>query len=597
LAFVKAPTIDVLRKAYLSGERTPTDEVQRFWAHADEPRWATAWILRREREALQERARDLESHARAEPDFIRTHPLYGVLYAVKDNIDVAGLPTTAACPAFAYTPTRSAAAVDRLEQAGAILVGKTNLDQFATGLVGTRSPYGAVPNAVDPAFISGGSSSGSAVAVARGWVTFALGTDTAGSGRVPAGLNGIVGLKPSRGLVSARGVVPACRSLDCVSVFSASVDDAVAVLEVLRGHDASDPWSRTLELAPDLMRDRFRFGVPQPLELFGDEVGRGAFEATVATLERIGGERVDVDFGPFRETAALLYEGPWIAERLSGIRAFFDAHADAVHEVVRTLIQNGARYDAAQVFEAWTRRETLRSQVEPVWNDIDALVVPTAPTAYRIAEVLAEPFETNRRLGFYHNFVNLLDLAAVAVPGTPRADGLPAGVTVIHRAGSDLMLADLGRRLMSAMSASPSGRVAPFRGDTVDVAVVGAHLSGQPLNRELLSRDARLLRTCRTAPSYHLYLLAGTTPSKPGLVRGESGHAIEVEVWRVPASAYGSFVAGIPSPLGVGRVQLEDGTSASGFLCESWAVRDVQEISSFGGWRAWLARAEGSKLP
>jgi allophanate hydrolase len=567
-------------------KKIPSEEVERFLRDADEPTWSAAFILRIDPAALRARAQELEARARAEPDFVAQRPLYGALYAVKDNIDVAGLPTTAACPAFAYTPSRSAAAVERLEDAGAILVGKTNLDQFATGLVGTRSPYGVVPNAVDPAFIAGGSSSGSAVAVARGWVTFSLGTDTAGSGRVPAGLNGIVGLKPSRGLVSARGVVPACRSLDCVSVFASSVDDATAVFAVLRGHDPEDPWSRHLDLAPDVARTRFRFGVPRPLEFFGDERGRAAFAAALARLEGLGGERVDVDFTPFEETAALLYEGPWIAERLSGIRPFFEAHPGEVHDVVRTLIEKSARYDAAHLFEALTRREHLRASVEPLWSALDALVVPTTPTVYRIAEVLAEPFETNRRLGHYHNFVNLLDLAALAVPCGRRADGLPFGITLIHRAGSDLMLADLGRRLESA-----GAPMSPPRGDTVDVAVVGAHLSGQPLNRELVDRGGRLLRTCRTASEYRLYVLPNSTPAKPGLVRDRAGRgrAIEVEVWRLPTATYGSFVAAIPSPLGIGCLTLEDGTSVQGFLCEAWATEGATEISDLGGWRAWLA--------
>jgi len=586
-------SLRALRESYLSGRASPTQEVERFLAAADEPAWSTAWIHRVPADDLRARARDLEARARADPDSIRWRPLYGALFAVKDNIDVAGMPTTAGCPAFAYTPARSSAAVDRLEAAGAILTGKTNLDQFASGLVGTRSPYGVVPNAVDPSYIAGGSSSGSAVAVARGWVHFSLGTDTAGSGRVPAAFNGIVGLKPSRGLVSARGVVPACRSLDCVSVFARDVDDAVAVLETLRGYDREDPWSRELELAPDRAPAAFRFGVPEPLELFGDEASRLAFGRAVSLLESIGGRPVPVDFGPFRETAALLYEGPWVAERLSAIGPFFAAHAAEMHEVVRTIIGGGARYDAAQLFTDLTRREALRKKVEPLWEDIAALVVPTAPTIYTIEEVLAEPIDTNRRLGYYMNFVNLLDLAALAVPCGTRG-ALPFGVTFIHRAGRDLMLADLGRRLEAAMQGRTASAM-PFRGDTIDIAVVGAHLEGQPLNPQLTDRGGRLVRRGQTARHYRLYVLPRATPPKPGLVRDADGggHAIEVEVWRLPASEFGGFVAAIPSPLGIGRVELEDGEWVSGFLCESWALSGAREISSLGGWRGWLAASRG----
>jgi allophanate hydrolase len=565
---------------------------------ADPGPWASAWIHRVPDDVLRARAALLEDEAERDPSLRGRRALYGVLYAVKDNIDVAGLPTTAACPAFAYTPARSAAVVERLERAGAILVGKTNLDQFATGLVGTRSPYGIVPNAVDPSFIAGGSSSGSGVAVARGWVGFALGTDTAGSGRVPAALNGIVGLKPSRGLVSARGVVPACRSLDCVSVFARSIDDAVDVLDVLRGYDAEDPWSRPLALAPDFAPAAFRFAVPDRLEFFGDDVAEAAFADAVTLLESAGGRPVPVDFAPFLEAASLLYEGPWVAERVAAIRTFFDTQAAAMNEVVRGIIEGARKYDAARVFEGLTRLEALRHAVDPLWSDVDALVVPSVPRVYRIGEVLAEPLLTNRRLGYYTNFVNLLDLAALAVPTASRRDGLPNGITLIHRAGSDLLLAELGRRVEQALAPDPAaaGRHLarePRRGDTVDVAVVGAHLSGQPLNAQLTTRGGRLVRTTRTSPRYRLYVLPGATPSKPGLVRDPHapGASIEVEVWRLPLSGFGGFVAQIPAPLGIGRVELEDGGWVQGFLCESWAVAGAEEISSLGGWRAWLAGA------
>ena len=537
----------------------------------------------------------------ADPRAIERLPLFGIPFAVKDNIDVAGLPTTAACAEFSYVADRSAMAVEKLEAAGAILMGKTNLDQFATGLVGTRSPYGVVPNAFLPEWISGGSSSGSAVAVARGRVSFALGTDTAGSGRVPAGLNNIVGLKPSRGLVSARGVVPACQSLDCVSLFALTVPDAVAVLDVVRGADAGDPYSRPLALWPDTCAAEVRVAVPEPLEFYGDDQARQAFDRALDLLDACGGRRSRFDIAPFLEAAALLYEGPWVAERMAAIRPFFERHAGAMHPVVREIIGGATKYNATDLFLGERHLAELRKATARVWDSTDVLVVPTAPTAYRIAEVLAEPFKTNRRLGHYTNFVNLLDLAALAVPSSLRADGLPIGITLIGPAGSDRMLADLGQRfhqrtalkLGALDEALPPAAALPRGEDGVSVAVVGAHLRGLPLNGELVERGARLERTARTAAKYRLVALPGTTPPKPGLVRDPAaGGAIEVEVWRMPATSFGSFVAKIASPLGIGSIELDNGDRVQGFLCESWATVGATDITRFGGWRAYL-KAEG----
>lgn len=487
--------------------------------------------------------------------------------------------------------------VEKLEAAGAILVGKTNLDQFATGLVGTRSPYGAVPNAFRPEYISGGSSSGSAVTVARGAVSFSLGTDTAGSGRVPAGLNNIVGLKPSRGLVSARGVVPACQSLDCVSVFTLTVPDAVAVLEAARGYDPEDPWSRELQLSAPRLPERFTFALPEQLEFHGDAHAMHAFNEAVDRLEGLGGKAVRIDFSLYLEAAALLYEGPWVAERLAAIRPFFEKHPDQVHPVVRKIIEGGAKHSAADLFAGLTRIEALKKAAAQLWKRADVMVVPTAPTAYTIEEVLAEPFLNNRRLGHYTNFVNLLDLAACAVPSSMRPDGLPSGITLIAPAGSDLALADLAQRFhqltglkLGALDETiQSPESIAFADDSVRVAVVGAHLSGLPLNHQLTERHGRLEKAARTSTRYRLYALPGTTPPKPGMVRDPGhGSAIEVEVWRLPVREYGSFVAGIPSPLGIGQVELENGEWVQGFVCEGWAVQGAEEISQFGGWRAYL---------
>jgi allophanate hydrolase len=591
-------TIASLLADYRGGKRTPSGVIQELLARGDDGRYACAWIHRVDEATLARRAKELESRARADPNVLERLLLYGIPYAVKDNIDVAGLPTTAACPAFSYVPQRSATVVDKLEAAGAILVGKTNLDQFATGLVGTRSPFGAVPNTFRPEYISGGSSSGSAVVVARGLVSFALGTDTAGSGRVPAGLNNVVGLKPTRGLVSARGVVPACQSLDCVSVFALTTPDAVAVLDTARGYDQTDPYSRVLNLWPASRGAQFRFALPTPLEFYGDERAKRAFDAAAHMLQALGGQPSKADFTLFLDAASLLYEGPWVAERMAAIRPFFERHADQIHPVVRDIIAGAGKYSATDLFQGITHLHTLQKAAARLWEYADVLVVPTAPTAYTIEAVLAEPFQTNRQLGHYTNFVNLLDLAAIAVPASIRPDGLPFGITLIGPAGSDLMLADLAQRFHQRTGLKlgatdedlPPPALIGAAEDGIKVAVVGAHLSGLPLNHELAQRGARLVRAARTAARYRLYALPGTTPPKPGMVRESSGggHAIELEVWRMPSTAFGSFVAGIPSPLTIGRIELEDGEWVQGFLCEAWAVAGAEDISRFGGWRAFL---------
>jgi len=589
-------TIASLLAGYRQAKRLPSEVVETLHA-AQHKSHASAWICRVGHDALLARARQLEQMARADARVLSL-PLYGIPFAVKDNIDVAGLPTTAACPSFSRVPVRSARAVEKLEAAGAIMVGKTNLDQFATGLNGTRSPYGAVPNAFRPEYIAGGSSSGSAVAVALGEVSFSLGTDTAGSGRVPAGLNNLIGLKPSRGLISARGVVPACQSLDCVSVFALSVPDAVTVLDSARGFDAEDPWSRELALSAPLP-ERFTFALPEQLEFHGDAHALHAFNEAVDRVEGLGGKRVTIDFAPYLEAAALLYEGPWVAERLAAIRPFFEQHADEVHPVVRKIIEGADKYSAADLFAGLTRLEALKKATAPLWNRADVMLVPTAPTAYTIAELLAEPFLNNRRLGHYTNFVNLLDMAAIAVPAAMRPDGLPSGITLIAPAGSDLMLAELAQRFhqitglkLGALDETlPPPQPISIAADSARVAVVGAHLSGLPLNHQLTQRGGRLEKAARTSANYRLYALPGTTPPKPGMVRDPGhGSAIEVEVWRLPLREYGSFVAGIPSPLGIGQIELDNGEWVQAFVCESWALQGAEEISQLGGWRAYLAQ-------
>lgn len=588
-----------LRTGFSAGILTPTALVEEIWRRLEAHGDPTVWIHRLTRDQLLAHAKRVEVRGLA------AQPLYGVPFAIKDNIDLAGVPTTAGCPEFAYTPPESAFVVQRLLDAGAIPIGKTNLDQFATGLVGVRSPYGTPRNPFHPEMIPGGSSSGSAVAVAAGLVSFALGTDTAGSGRVPAAFNNIVGLKPTKGALSTRGVVPACRSLDCVSVFAFTVEDASAVAALASGHDAGDPFSQSSPaaglFAPAAAPTRFRFGVPaaSQLEWFGDELSPECFARAVQALEALGGTKIEIDFTPFRDAARLLYEGPWVAERWSAVRAFHAKHAEAIFPITRKIIEGGAKPLAVDAFEAGYKLATLRQAADATWTKIDTMVLPTAATIYTRAQVEADPITLNSRLGTYTNFANLLDTAALAVPTGFRSDGLPFGVTLFGPAWSDARLAAIGGVLhratstktgATAMTIPAVSDIAVANTGEISLAVVGAHLTGQPLNGQLTLLGARLLRTTRTTDAYRLYALAGTVPPKPGLVRGEpgTGAAIEVEVWTLTAAAFGTFVAAIPPPLGIGTLQLADGSSVKGFICEPAALAGAMDITSFGGWRAFL---------
>lgn len=584
-----------LRAAYRSG-LAPADVVRevcrRMQTAGDNP----IWITRAADETLRARAAELSA---LDPERL---PLYGIPFAIKDNIDAAGLPTTAGCPEFAYVPKLSATVVGRLLAAGAILIGKNNLDQFATGLVGTRSPYGEVRNALHSGYISGGSSSGSAVAVALGLVSFSLGTDTAGSGRVPAAFNNIVGLKPTLGRVPTRGVVPACRSLDCVSIFAGSAADARSVLDIAEGADALDPWSRKVADLP--APAGLRMGVPRQadLEWFGDGESPALFARALERLERLGATLVPIDYTPFREAALLLYGGPWVAERYAGIREFFESRPQALLAVTREIIGGASKYSAADAFAAQYRLAEIAAATAPVWQDIDALILPTAPTIHTREEIARSPIAANASLGLYTNFVNLLDLAAIAVPAGLRGNGLPFGISFVAPAGTDRWLCALGARYHSTWGASigatsfavpahdcgTANTPAAERTGRIRIAVAGAHLRGQPLNRELIERNGKLISTTRTDRAYRLYALA-TTPPKPGLIRSDGGVAIELEIWELGEREFGSFVAGVPAPMAIGTLTLEDGSSVKGFLCEPYAVRGAEDISEFGGWRAYLA--------
>lgn len=593
-----------LRVDYRGGRRTPSTVIEALLRRWSSERDDPTWIARFPDAALLAEAARLDAQLAANPAIADEKPLFGVPFAVKDNIDVAGLPTTAACPGFAYRPAHSAPVVARLVAAGAIVLGKTNLDQFATGLVGVRSPYGVPRNPFNAEYIPGGSSSGSAVAVASGQASFALGTDTAGSGRVPAGFNNIVGLKPSLGLISTTGVVPACRSLDAVSIFALTVPDAMAVLDSARGFDAADCYSRpappgyvaTCPAPPA----GFRCAVPRPAqrEFFGNDQAAALFAAALERLAAMGAEIVEIDYAPFAEAATMLYSPAGVAERTAALGDFLNRQPDALHPVTRQIIAAGATASAVDVYRARDRLRALRRYAEAVFAACDVLAVPTSGTIYKVAEVLADPIRLNSHLGHYTNFVNQLDLSAIAVPNGWQPDGLPAGVTLVGPAFHEARLAAIGAALhaVAGVTLGATGVALPAHahGSSNDfpdlpIIVLGAHMRGLVLNGQLQALGARFARECRTAPLYQFYRLPGT-PARPGLVRvAEGGHAIAGEIWLVPAEAMGALLAQIPAPLGLGDITLDDGVVCKGFLCEAVAAADAENISHHGGWRNYVA--------
>jgi allophanate hydrolase len=545
------------------------------------------WISRFSADDILAQARAVDARiARGE-----ALPLAGVPFAVKDNIDVAGLPTTAACPDFAYQPGRSAPVVEALMNAGAVVLGKTNLDQFATGLNGTRSPYGAPACVFNRAYISGGSSSGSAVAVAAGLAAFSVGTDTAGSGRVPAAINHLIGLKPTKGRWSTTGLTPACRSLDCISVFANDVDDAALVDEIVTVFDPSDPYSRragaTLPIGAT-----FRFGVPRASQLnfCGDSQSAGLYATAVARLESLGGQAVEVDIEPLSATARLLYSGPWVAERTAAVESLLRSNPDAIHPVVRGIVEGGVGMTAVEAFRGQYQLQDYARVAEAMWAGIEVLVLPTAPTIYRIAEMLAAPVALNSNLGLYTNFVNLLDMSGIAVPAGFRHNDTGFGVTFIGPAWADRALIDLARRYQETNAMAAPALDLAGKPERIKVAVVGAHLEGMPLHWQLTSREAAFVAKTRTAPVYKLYAMANTTPPKPALIHvGDGGASLEVEVYELDAAGFGSFVAEVPAPLAIGTVSLEDGTEVKGFVAEPRAIEGAEDVTRFGGWRGYIA--------
>lgn len=583
-----------LHNLYASGVEVAT-VIDEIFSRLDEANDPAIFISLCDRATLQLAA---SSIGRFDPE---SKPLWGIPFAIKDNIDAQDMPTTAACPAFAYVPDSDAFSVSRLLQAGAILIGKTNLDQFATGLVGVRSPFGAPRNAINASLVPGGSSSGSAVAVSRGIVSFALGTDTAGSGRVPAALNNIVGLKPTLGAISSRGLVPACRTLDTISIFSLTVPDAVAAFRAVAAPDTEDAFSRSIKPGSlHALPQVFDVLVPGEAsrEFFGDVHQAASFEETLKVIADMGGRIRSIDFTPFFDVARLLYEGPWVAERYTVLKDLLVADEDAIHPVVAGIVKGAERFSAADAFEARYRLETLRKRVAPLVRDAFALCVPTIPRFLTLDEVYADPVGSNSQLGIYTNFVNLLDMCGIAVPVAPRDDGLPGSVTLLGEAGSDMRLAvlagtlhaRLGRSLGATGHAVHAFQIGSAQADPdeIELAAVGAHMSGLPLNGELRACGARFVRATCTAPEYRLFALEGGPPFRPGMVQSDDGSRIALETWAIPRNRFGDFIAGIPAPLCIGTVKLEDGSFVKGFLCEQAGLRGARDITEFGGWRRFI---------
>lgn len=572
-----------VRTGSVSAEEIMVQTLERISAYdAIQPQ---AWISRCADQDLLEAARAVDERINSG----EVLKLAGVPFAVKDNIDVIGLPTTAACPDFAYQPEKSASVVAVLVAAGAICVGKTNLDQFATGLNGTRTPYGIPTCVYNGEMISGGSSSGSGVVVGAGLVPFSLGTDTAGSGRVPAAVNGCVGYKPSKGRWSTTGLLPACRTIDCITVFTADVASAVLVDDVVAGYDGTDSYSREIPIAARSALQPV-FAIPQPdqLEFFGDVESADMFAAAVDRCRALGGTVVEIDISPLLEAGKLLYGGPYVAERYAAVGDFIDSHPDAAHPVVASIIKNGLQYSAVDYFRSAYVMQDLMLQAGAMWDQADALILPTAPTCFSIEAMLAEPYLLNARMGHYTAAINLLDMAAIALPAGYRSDNTGFGISLIGPAHADAALFDLAERYMAETSPDRPALDTKRRG-AVALAVVGAHLHGMPLHWQLTSRDAQLLAKTQTAPEYKLYAMAGTTPPKPALIHsGNGGTSIEVEIYALSVEHFGSFVANVPPPLAIGTLTLADGSQVKGFVAEPRAMEGAADVSKFGSWRNYI---------
>jgi len=598
-------SITGLRKLYSDGDLTPAALMEAIREKAGSLESHNIYIHLLSAEQCQP---FLDSLANKNPE---ETPLWGIPFTLKDNIDLADIPTTAACEAFTYTPGKSATAVQRLLAAGAIPVGKANLDQFATGLNGTRSPWGPCRNSFDPDYVSGGSSAGSAVSVACGLSSFSLGTDTAGSGRVPAGFNNLIGLKPSRGLVPATGVVPACQSLDCVSIFSFNSDDANLVLGVAEGFDDEDPYSRVNVFDNKVQTYGCHEGdlkvavlKEKDLRFFGDDTYRKAYQDTLATLAASGFELVEIDYDEFNEVALLLYEGPWVSERYIATSPLIQDNPEAINDTVRAIIEPGGTPHATELFKAEYRLHKLKQKCLKALIGFDCLLTPSSGRHFSIEEMLADPILHNSELGYYTNFVNLLDLAAVSVPASITKAGRPFGITLVGDTYSDRLLLSIANRIQRLLplplgaldiEQPPLESLSTANNRFTDIVVCGAHMQELPLNYQLTGRGATLKETAKTTPDYALYRLPGDSLLRPALVRdANEGASIEVEVWSIPTRELGSFVSQIPAPLGIGKISISDGRMITGFICEEGGVTGAENISSHGGWRAYIAQSRSA---
>ncbi|WP_139992060.1 allophanate hydrolase [Paenibacillus paridis] len=578
VAFPDHLTLEWLQGSYASGRVTPAVVMEEIIRRAETDAAMNIWITPPTVEAL---APYLEGLAALDPV---EAPLWGIPFAVKDNIDVAGLPTTAGCAAFSYRPEEHAAVVERLVNAGAIPIGKTNLDQFATGLVGTRSPYGETHNALRPELISGGSSSGSAVAVARGQAVFSLGTDTAGSGRVPAALNGLVGYKPSVGSWPLQGVVPACASLDCVTVFAHSLGEALLVDHAVRGAHEGDPWSREFTKAE--AKRPAKLCLPKESVAFYGPFAAEYEAAWLAALERVKQLNIPieyVDYELFADAAELLYGGPLVAERWADLGEFIEAHPGAATAVTEQVLRTGAlpEYDAASLFRAMHKLQEYKRQAKQLLRDA-VLIMPTCGGTWTREQVRAEPYRANSDMGRYTNHCNLLDLCAVAIPSDAAGASLPFGITLFALAENEHLIEAGARAFLQEPARNGADRRAD---DKITVAVCGLHMRGYPLEKQMLALRARFVREASSAPRYRLVKLP-TSPAKPGMIKqAQGGATVALELWEMPLAAFGALTSSIPAPLGIGKVELMDGSEVSGFVCEAYAAEEAEDITAYGGWR------------
>jgi allophanate hydrolase len=593
--------ISYLHEAYKNKSRSPKDVIEKILQRSEQFIDHKIWIHQLSLAEIQPYLDNLGNKN------IDDLPLYGIPFAIKDNIDLAGIPTTAACPAFFRTPEKSAFVVQQLINAGAIPIGKTNMDQFATGLVGTRSPepWGPCKNSFNKVYISGGSSSGSSVAVALGLASFSLGTDTAGSGRVPASFNNLIGLKPSIGLLSMTGVLPACRSLDCVSIFALTTDDANKVLEQAAAYDSEDQYARKIPFDNNIRQyglpdDGFKFAVPksEQLEFFASGAAKKIFNESIKKMESMGGLKQEIDFSIFIQAAKLLYEGPWVAERYVAIEEIITRKPEALLPVINTIIGGGKNKLASESFKSEYKMQIYRAKAKEMLAKFDFLLTPTAGTIYTVDEVNADPIKLNSNLGYYTNFMNLLDCACVAVPAGFLDNGLPWGISLVSTAMRDRKLLSYANKwqqhnkfkLGNLETQLPATQATAIKySDTIPVIVCGAHLQGLALNWQLSERGAQFQEKTRSAKSYRMFVIEGIL-ERPGMIRDDKGGcSLDIEVWQVPKSEFGSFVAGIPAPLAIGKVETVDGRWLPGFICEGNAVIGAKEISHLGGWRQYLA--------